>query len=97
MGSSVGKMWHKPCQGSLLNSSFSARNIYCQHVKTLLIQGLGLNKVEDGNMEMTTAEPKLRTCLQTFEILTKELAAHIHFQTFVDYSHMLIEFIYKAD
>lgn len=45
-------------------------------------------------MEMTTAEPKLRTYLQ---ILTKELAAHIHFQTFVDFSHTLIEFIYKAD
>lgn len=56
-----------------------------------------LIKVEDGNMEMTTAEPKLRTYLQTFEILTKELAAHIHFQTFVDFSHTLIEFIYKAD
>lgn len=48
-------------------------------------------------MEMTTAEPKLRTYLQTFEILTKELAARIHFQTFVDFSHTLIEFIYKAD
>lgn len=46
-------------------------------------------------MEMATAVPKLRTYLQTFEILTKVGSTHTF--SFVDFSHTLIEFIYKAD